>query len=428
VTPEGIQILDEIFPGREIPAGLKDLLSTIPVSRPDLLKASPARLVPPFSLPGLEEMLRRLTEDLQAGRGLDVLPGDSPDGPAAISLLNRVFKSHRKNIRPMREPGRGEGPVLEFDIRDGLRYLGGDRVLALSPDGPGGERYSAAGLVFKLGQGQQLTAENGFGRRYVAFDLETTGKDPRRDEIIEIGAVRISGGVAGEEFSALVKPSRSLPRLITEITGISDRDLENAPPLEEVLPKFLDFIGEDTLVAHNIEFDYAFLKRAARRILKRRLANETFCTLVAARARMPGQSHRLGAVAESLGIELKDWHRATADARAAAEIFLRFQEEDNAPKRFDYFRKTVDRACLGALLARVPISGDNAVFFRHGWESLLGEYRAGERYFRRRPGSGEKIDRRLPADLDSWWRKKRGRAVYRLVEQAVASPRQDDTA
>ena len=74
MTPEGIQILGEIFPGREIPAGLKDLLNTIPISRPDLLKASPARLVPPFSLPGLEEMLRLLTEDLRAGLVLTVLP------------------------------------------------------------------------------------------------------------------------------------------------------------------------------------------------------------------------------------------------------------------------------------------------------------------------------------------------------------------
>jgi len=133
---------------------------------------------------------------------------------------------------------------------------------------------------------------------------------------------------------------------------------------------------------------------------------------------MPGQGHRLGEVAQALGIELKDWHRATADARAAAEIFLHFQEEDNAPKRYDYFRQAVGRACLGTFLARAPISGDNAVFFRHGFENLLAEYAAGERYFRKRPGREAETDRRL---LDSRWRKKRGRAVYRLVGKALES-------
>lgn len=423
---KGIQILEEVFPNREIPTELKEFLSPIPISRPDLLTASPSRLLPPFSLPGLEEIVRLLTEDLSSGRAVTVRPGSAPDGVTAISLLARIFRPYRRRIRPEAETGNAGNPTLEFDAQLGIRYRRDLHSVSLPPAAPGGGRYSATGLVFKLGQGRQLTEEKGFGRQYVAFDLETTGKDPRRDEIIEIGAVRISGGRMGEEFSALVKPSRPLPRLITEITGITDRDLENAPPLEEVLPKFLDFVGEAVLIAHNIEFDYAFLKQAARRLLKRRLTNETFCTLAAARARMPGQNHRLGAVAEALGVELKNWHRATADARAAALIFLHFQEEDNAPKRYEYFRQAVGRACLGTLLARAPISGDNAVFFRNGFENLVREYEAGERYFRRRTEREAESDRPRPADLDSWRRKKRGRAVYRLVRQTLLSPRRDN--
>lgn len=416
---EGLQILEAIFPDRKIPSGLKELISPLPFSRTDLGQASPDRLVEPFSIPGLEEMLSRLTEDLSAGNLLTIRTGNAPDVIPAISLLKRIFKEHRKRIRLERTAGRGEGPTLEFDAQTGLLYQTADHRLNLSPVSPSGGRYSTSGLIFKLGQGRQRMAEPSFGRHYLAFDLETTGTDPLRDEIIEIGAVRISDGALGEEFSALVKPSRTLPRLISELTGITDQDLAEAPPLTEVLPKFLDFMGDSVLVAHNIDFDYAFLKRAAHRILKKKLSSETFCTLVAARRRMPGQSHRLGAVAEALGIELKDWHRATADARAAAEIFIHFQEEDNAPKRYEYFRQALGRACLGTLLAQVPISDDNAIFFRHGFEDLIREYQVGEKYFQRRPIPEVTGDLRLLSDLDSWWRRKRGRAVYRLVKNAT---------
>ncbi len=420
----GLKILKEVFPDREIPEGLRKLFSRLEVSRPDLLRASPNRLLPPFSLPGLEEILRRLEENFSAGRTLFIPPGDAPDAAAAGSLLIRIFKPYRRRILWGPEAGTGDGAVLEFDGRSGLRYRQGEISHNLPSAAPGGARYSAAGLVFKLGQGKQRREEKGFGKEYVAFDLETTGKEPRSDEIIEIGAVRISGGAVGEEFSALIKPARRLSRVISDLTGITEADLADAPPLEEVLPKFLDFIGDDVLVAHNIEFDYAFLQQAARRLLKRKLANRTFCTLVAARSRMPGQSHRLGAVAETLGVELQDWHRATADARAAAEIFLHFQEEDNAPKRYEYFRKAVGRAGLGTVLARAPVSGDNAVFVRHGLENLLADYEAGERYFRKHPGRRGRFDRRPAEDLDSWRRGKRGRAVYRLVELAAAPDRQ----
>lgn len=418
----GAQILGEIFPDRAIPDGLGWLLSAIPFSRPDLLRASPARLVNPFSLPALDDLLARMDADLSAGLPLAVFPGGSPDAAVAVSLLRTIFRPHRRRISLRAEPATGQGSVLELAGPDGLRYRGDGRVIDLSSSGPGETRYSASGLVFKLGQGRQRTAEKGFGKEYVAFDLETTGKEPRRDEIIEIGAVRISAGEPAEEFSSLIKPSRLLPPLITKITGITDRDLEDAPTVSEVLPKFLDFIGSSTLIAHNAEFDYAFLKRAARRILGRKLANATYCTLLAARARMPGQDHRLGEVARALGIELKDWHRATADARAAAAIFLRFREDDNAPKRYNYFQKAVGRACLGTLLAQTPIAGDNAVFVRHGFGSLLAGYSAGERYFRRHPDRTEVSDRDLLSWLDSRFTGKRGRAVYRLVEQALRGP------
>lgn len=98
---------------------------------------------------------------------------------------------------------------------------------------------------------------------YVCLDLETTGLNPKRDRIIEIGAVRVRQGREVNSFSTFVNPGRQLEMRITELTGIRDEDLAQAPDISRVLPELLDFLGEDVLVGHRISFDYAFVKKAA---------------------------------------------------------------------------------------------------------------------------------------------------------------------
>ena len=96
---------------------------------------------------------------------------------------------------------------------------------------------------------------------YVSIDLETTGLNPKRDRIIEIGAIRVEQGQIVEEFSTFVDPGRKLEERITELTGIRDEDLADAPQLDEVFPKLLEFMGELPLLGHSILFDYSFLKK-----------------------------------------------------------------------------------------------------------------------------------------------------------------------
>jgi len=120
---------------------------------------------------------------------------------------------------------------------------------------------------------------------------------------------------------------------------------------------------------------------------------------------MPGQSHRLGAVAEALGIELKNWHRASADAKAAALIFLNFMEEDNGPKRYAYFQRYVARACLGTLVSGLPLRGDNAIFFRYGLPELLYAFTDGKKYLQKHPEKKTAVDDDPVGYLNSWRRK-----------------------
>ncbi len=395
---------------------IQEILCRISFSESDLLKASPSKLTPPFSLSGMRELIEKLSSDLAGGATICLKDGDSGDSIVARALFSAIFKKYHRQIRTITDAGQTIYPLLDLSNAEGISYLKTEKTPSIFLRcAYASSQYSITGLVFKLGQAKELSEEKNFGKQYVSFDLETTGKNHRSDEIIEIGAVKILDGELGEEFDALVKPSHPISSEITNLTGITNDDVKDSPPIQEVLPSFMDFIGDSVLVAHNVDFDYPFLSHALKKSLGRTLKNDSYCTLVQARARMPGQSHRLGAVADALGIELKNWHRASADAKAAAMIFLNFMEEDNGPRRYAYFQRYAARACLGTLASGLPLSGDNAIFFRYGLPEILFAFADGEKYFRKHPEKKDAADDSIVEYLNSWRRKKRSQAIYRIL-------------
>ena len=159
---------------------------------------------------------------------------------------------------------------------------------------------------------------------YVVFDIETTGFSPVKNRIIEIGAVKVSGGEIVDRFSTFVNPQTPIPFEIEKLTGIHDDMVMDSPTIETVLPEFLEFCGEAVLVAHNANFDMSFIKENARRL---NIPKEfTYVDTVGiARLLLPNQAkHTLDAVAKTLGISLENHHRAVDDAGATAEIFVKF--------------------------------------------------------------------------------------------------------
>ena len=116
----------------------------------------------------------------------------------------------------------------------------------------------------------------------VVFDFETTGLDPSYDKIIEIGAIKICGDKTLAEFESLVRTESPISSVVERITGINDQMLENQPKIEELLPRFLEFIKGSIIVAHNAAFDVAFLKAEAFR-QGIELDWSAFCTLKLAR-------------------------------------------------------------------------------------------------------------------------------------------------
>lgn len=157
---------------------------------------------------------------------------------------------------------------------------------------------------------------------YVGFDVETTGVDPEQDRVIQLGAVRVEQGEAVARWSALVDPGRPVPPAIQRLTGITDEALRGQPPLEGVLPAFLEFAGDLPLVAHNAPFDAAFLRAGLRRSLGREGDHHFYDTLELARLALPGLGgYRLQQVAEALGVAVLRAHDALADAETAALVF-----------------------------------------------------------------------------------------------------------
>lgn len=153
---------------------------------------------------------------------------------------------------------------------------------------------------------------------FVALDFETTGLTPHSHHIIEVGAVKFTGGREQAAFATFVKPLAPIPPEITKLTGISQEMVENAPPIEEVLPKLLEFIGDHCVVAHNAPFDLGFLETKA----GRQLQNPVIDTLTLSRAVLPHlKSHRLNIVAKEVAVSLENHHRAVDDARACGKIF-----------------------------------------------------------------------------------------------------------
>lgn len=162
---------------------------------------------------------------------------------------------------------------------------------------------------------------------YVAMDLETTGLNPRLDKIIEIGAVKVRGGEVVDTFCTYINPAKSIPERITELTGIRNEDVADAPYIEEVLPQFMGFLGEDYLLGHNIIFDYSFVKKAAvnQKITFEREGIDTL--RIARRFLTQLESRNLGFLCKHYQIPLEEAHRAYHDANAAHLLYKKLGEE-----------------------------------------------------------------------------------------------------
>ncbi|RMH70074.1 MAG: hypothetical protein D6675_10605 [Gemmatimonadetes bacterium] len=169
-----------------------------------------------------------------------------------------------------------------------------------------------------------MSKEGPFYTSFVTLDLETTGLDPQRERIIEVGAVRYVEGRYADRYYALINPEREIPLFITKLTGITQAQVRDKPKIDEILPHLIEFVGDnDPIVIQNASFDLGFLKANGYYP-----PNLILDTLPLARSILPHlPNHKQGTIAAYFGIETQHAHRAYDDAQVLAEIYLKLLDE-----------------------------------------------------------------------------------------------------
>jgi DNA polymerase III epsilon subunit family exonuclease len=159
---------------------------------------------------------------------------------------------------------------------------------------------------------------------FVVVDVEATGAKTPPNRLIELGAYRIRAGRIVDKFLSLVNPEIPIPRFVMALTGISNEMVKAAPVFAEVAPRWLDFVNDSVLVAHNAPFDTSFLNHEISRVYPgHRMVNPHLCTVKLSRRILPDlTNHRLDTIADHFSIPIISRHRAGSDALATAEIFL----------------------------------------------------------------------------------------------------------
>jgi DNA polymerase-3 subunit epsilon len=233
---------------------------------------------------------------------LGALLESRPEGVPTSELLGAIFAGYGS------DPDLGERIVHQL--------LGGDPAFIYDP---AHQRWtSREGIALQVGTDQA---------RYVVVDLETTGGAPGGGRIIEIGACRMIGPRIEASYQTLVRPWSEIPRFISAMTTITNEMVRDAPTIEEALPQLRRFLGDAVLVAHNAQFDSAFLDFEFRRVFGIGLRNPVLCTIRLARRLLPSMRRRgLDAMAEHFGLSTVGRHRGWGDARMAAELLSIFIE------------------------------------------------------------------------------------------------------
>ncbi len=161
-----------------------------------------------------------------------------------------------------------------------------------------------------------------FPNEYVMIDTETTGFSVEWDSLIEIGALKIRGGEVVDTFETFVRLDGELPDFITELTGITDAMLADAPAPQEAVKAFLDFLGNDVIVGYNVRFDIEFIREDIKQYFGQEMNNDYIDCMRIARKLFPEEKHhRLKDMRKLLGIEVDKEHRASHDCIATKAVF-----------------------------------------------------------------------------------------------------------
>ena len=161
-----------------------------------------------------------------------------------------------------------------------------------------------------------------FVDNYVLVDIETTGLSPINDEIIEIGAIKVKENKIVDEYNELIKINRRLSPFITNLTGITDAMLRHGKLPSVVFKEFVDFIEDDVIIGHNVNFDYGFLCDKCKKYINYNLENERIDTMYLAKKLVPNSiNYKLGTLANYFNVSYEGAHRGLKDVEITYEVY-----------------------------------------------------------------------------------------------------------
>ncbi|MEJ5284616.1 MAG: single-stranded-DNA-specific exonuclease RecJ [Brevinematales bacterium] len=233
---------------------------------------------------------------------------------------------------------------------------------------------SAVALKLVLGLAERLYLKDYHNEEIVFLDVETTGLNPFKDEIIEIGALIVKNGIVIDKFEALIKPEQPISKEIENLTNISNELLQKeGKPRDAVMTEFLNFIGERKLVGHNlIEFDLKFIETYLKKKGLPPLKNPLEDTLKMSRIMLKNcKDHKLNTVANFLGIyvDTTKLHRSIADSELCAEVYRRLILLRNQ-RYVELIEENISYAAIGTIADIMPLIGENRIIVKNGLKYL----------------------------------------------------------
>lgn len=163
---------------------------------------------------------------------------------------------------------------------------------------------------------------------YTIIDLETTGLSPDRNSIIELSAIKVRDNKIVDKFTELVRPTDKINGYIQSLTGITNTMVERAKPIDDVLPRFMNFVQNDVVLGHNVKFDIRFVSKNLDRCFQRKFENDSFDTMVISRRYCTNvTSHKLSVLADYFNIDSEGHHRGLKDCEMTYQVYESMREK-----------------------------------------------------------------------------------------------------
>ncbi len=235
----------------------------------------------------------------------------------------------------------------------------------------GSARQGSLTVLFRWLQFQLQTLDEKIFDNYVVFDLETTGSNPHTAGIVEIAAIKVQKGEITDTFHTLVNPEMEIEPAAQEVHHISPDDVQNAPTIKQVLPRFLQFIGDDLLIAHNgYAFDFIILDRYIRELDLNKPRNVRYDSLIMAQNLFPNEKNSIDALAYRYKLDTGTRHRALDDVKVLNLIFKILLKETRKREIFTAGEEFTEFVTLGNLLENTFSHREDKLLFQAGINKL----------------------------------------------------------